>query len=86
MNRILKNVSTLQLEKPDHESSHYQKPEERFQRGNYEAMNREDFKLQKERDRMLLEKMRLNVYNREKSLRESRDKEAEEHEKWYQDK
>ena len=49
-------------------------------------MNREDFKLQKERDRMLLEKMRLNVYNREKSLRESRDKEAEEHEKWYQDK
>ena len=40
MNGILKNVSTLQLEKPDHESSHFQKPEERFQKGNYEEMNR----------------------------------------------
>ena len=83
MNRILKNVSTLKLEKPDHESSHYQNPEDRFQRANYEAMNRQDFKTQKERDRMLLEKMRLNVYNREKSLRDSRDKEALDHEKWY---
>lgn len=86
MGKILKNVSTLQLEKPDHNSSHFQRPEDRFQRANYEELNRQDFRSQKERDRMLLEKMRLNAYNREKSLRDSRDKEVQDANNWYKEK